>query len=53
MDKPDIEEICSKMCDQYCRYPRELHDDDLLMAVCVKCPMNKLKNGDDGRLDFE
>ena len=37
-----IEDVKEQMCDDYCRYPRELRDEDDLMDVCTCCPMNKL-----------
>jgi hypothetical protein len=38
-----IDEVKEKMCDEYCKYPVEIADDEVLRVICNKCPMNKLK----------
>lgn len=30
------------ICDKYCRKPFEIADDELLMVVCNKCPVEEL-----------
>lgn len=40
--KNQTEEVASIMCDKYCRYPREVEDEDLMSEICDACPMNKL-----------
>lgn len=36
------EDVVSDMCDNYCRHPREIKDEDLLNDICEQCPLNKL-----------
>ena len=42
-----IEEVKLRMCDDYCRYPREWDDEEQGMElceseICENCPLNKL-----------
>lgn len=41
-----IEEICSEICDKYCKYPaiydEETTGETMIDAVCSKCPLGKL-----------
>lgn len=41
----EIEKIKEKMCDDFCRYPRELECD--LEEICEQCPLNNLEEGHD------
>lgn len=36
------EDVVGDMCDNYCRHPREIKDEDLLNDICEQCPLNKL-----------
>ena len=36
------EDVAAKMCDHYCRFPREVEDEDLMAEICDECPLNKL-----------
>lgn len=35
------EEEAALICDHYCRYPREITDEDEMMRVCEQCPMKE------------
>ena len=48
MSTGKIEEICSEICDKYCKYPYEIEDEELLRVICDKCPLNKLE-GENGK----
>ena len=37
-----IEEVKEQICDDYCRYPRELLNEEDLTDTCTTCPMNRL-----------
>lgn len=37
-----IEEVKEQMCEDYCRYPNELLNEEDLLDVCTVCPLNKL-----------
>lgn len=45
-----IDKVQSEMCDGYCRKPFECTEDEL-EAVCERCPLLKLKGGEDGEKD--
>ena len=36
------EDVVSDMCDNYCKYPGTIEDEDLLADICEGCPLNKL-----------
>ena len=36
--------IASEICDDYCRYAREIEDQDLLEQQCESCPVTRLLN---------
>lgn len=36
------EDVAAKMCDHYCRFPREVEAEDLMSEICDECPLNKL-----------
>lgn len=46
-DRIELREVSSKICDNYCRYPRE-YDEELEgqtfddSGICDKCPLNNL-----------
>lgn len=37
-----LDEVVYEICDKYCRFPRELKDDEELYGYCERCPLNKL-----------
>lgn len=37
-----IEEVKTEMCDNYCKYPNEIKDDEELYDICEKCPLGRL-----------
>lgn len=43
---PSVEEIKQKMCDDYCRYPREYPTGGEIMddVICANCPLNYLED---------
>ena len=43
MTKEEIEKIKEEICDKFCKYPEQISDDDLLMVMCNKCPLDRLK----------
>lgn len=42
MSKEDIEEIKEQMCDDYCKYPLEYQDNEILEVICNRCPLGRL-----------
>ena len=36
------EDVVGDICDNYCRHPREIQDEDLLAEICEGCPLKKL-----------
>lgn len=36
--------LASEICDDYCRYAREIADQDLLEQQCESCPVTRLRN---------
>ena len=42
MDKKVLEDLTGEFCDNYCKFPCEISDQDKLDEVCEKCPMNKM-----------
>ena len=38
----ELDDIKEQMCDEYCKYPYEIADDEMLMIICNKCPLNRL-----------
>ena len=42
MDSEKIQEIKEEMCDKFCKYPIWLADDEALMVVCNRCPLERL-----------
>lgn len=49
MSKEELEEAKNKMCDKYCKFPEEIQDDDVLMAICRTCPLNRITDDTDDR----
>lgn len=37
-----IEEVKIDICDNYCKYPNEIKDDEELNDICEKCPLGRL-----------
>lgn len=37
-----IEEVKCEICDNYCKYPNEIKDDEELYDICEKCPLGRL-----------
>lgn len=51
MDAEIIEEVVTRMCEDYCRYPREWDEETegstlVDSDVCINCPLNKLYEGE-------
>lgn len=42
ISKPTIDDIKSVICDDYCKFPRLIRDDEELASRCDKCPLNQL-----------
>lgn len=38
-----IEEVKCEICDNYCKYPLEYQDNEILEVICNRCPLNKLE----------
>ena len=43
MTTQELEEIKEDICDNYCKYPTEYEDNEILEVVCNRCPLNKLE----------
>jgi len=47
LDKADqdrIEQLCSELCDKFCKYPHEVYDDEQdINTVCESCPLNEIE----------
>ena len=37
-----LEQAAAELCDNYCKYPNKILDEDKLDEVCMKCPLNKM-----------
>ena len=37
-----LDDVKEKMCDEYCKYPNEYEDNEILEVICEKCPLNRL-----------
>lgn len=37
-----IDNVKEQMCDEYCKYPYEYEDSEMLEVICNKCPLNRL-----------
>ena len=37
-----LEEVVGEICDNYCRFPKEIEDEGRLGIICEHCPLNKL-----------
>ena len=37
-----VEDVKTAMCDEYCKYPNEYEDNEILEVICEKCPLNRL-----------
>ena len=48
MTTQEIEEIKEDICDNYCKYPTEYEDNEILEMVCNRCPLNKLEGDELG-----
>ncbi len=42
MVQEKVEELTEKLCDNYCRFPIEVIDQDELDNICMKCPLNEI-----------
>lgn len=40
--KTMIDGIKEQMCDNYCKYPNEIKDDEELYDICGECPLGRL-----------
>lgn len=38
----EVEKTIQVFCDEYCRYPRELHDEEALNEKCDNCLFDRL-----------
>ena len=36
------EDVVADMCDNYCKHPGTVEDEDLMDEICQGCPLNKL-----------
>lgn len=43
-EKMTLASITEQFCDQYCRFPRECHDDAALARHCDNCVLIKVLN---------
>lgn len=39
-----IQELAEKLCDEYCKHPALISDEDELDEICMKCPLNEVFN---------
>jgi hypothetical protein len=37
-----IEEVVCEICNEYCRFPFEIEDEDELLKKCENCSLNRL-----------
>jgi len=37
-----IEDVVCEICNEYCRFPFEIEDEDELLKKCENCPLNQL-----------
>lgn len=37
-----LEEIAAEICDDYCKYPHEVSEQEDLEKICEKCPLEKI-----------
>ena len=37
-----VEQVKARICDEYCRYPFEISDEDELHKKCGECPLGLL-----------
>jgi hypothetical protein len=37
-----IEDVVCEICNEYCRFPFEIEDEDELLKKCENCPLNRL-----------
>ena len=37
-----VEDVKTAICDEYCKYPNEYEDNEILEVICEKCPLNRL-----------
>lgn len=42
----ELETIKEQICDEYCRFCREIKDESTLIEICEECPLNRMV--DDG-----
>lgn len=35
-----LEKVCEQICDHYCQYPKLIDDEDVLINICDKCPLD-------------
>lgn len=38
-----VNDVAMKMCDDYCKYPDMVKDEEELRKICDRCPMNRLE----------
>ncbi len=44
MDTKQLETLTAKFCDEYCKFPCEIKEQEDLEKICNECPMNELFN---------
>lgn len=37
-----VEEVKTEICDNYCKYPDVLDDEEVLYGMCEQCPLGRL-----------
>ena len=37
-----LDKVKEQMCDEYCKYPYEYRDNEILDAVCDRCPLCRI-----------
>lgn len=42
VDEKRLEKLTEKFCDKYCKFAREIKNQDELDEICESCPMNEL-----------
>lgn len=46
-----LEKVCEQICDHYCQYPKLIDDEDVLINICDKCPLDNFMF--DGKREME
>ena len=43
----NLDEVKAGICDDYCKYPEQIKDDEELMTICENCPLMRLQEAED------